>query len=375
MLHVRDTFETLCHKIDLHDPLVSAKVLGVDYDKMSMEDFVHHHGGKETALRTVTVWTKAMLGLEPREVSALFFLAYCKSSGGIMQMRSDERDGGQFLRLAEGKKQLPFQFLLHICSASSYLGTQSFSKKMTALVPQGTVHLNSPVISIDDNGSIVTVATSRRTFRAKRVILSIPSVLYKTIMFQPPLPAAKDKLVNNTVHGHLSKVFLAYRTPWWREHGCCGLTQSLTGLVAVTRDTSNDKAGHYSLLGFIAGDAGRTWSKLPAQQRRQAVIDHFCSVFDGVAEEIPEPVDYIEQMWWNEPFSQGCPCPAMPPGLMTQVGGDVTGLLMERHGNVHFVGTEMADVWRGYMDGAVRSGEKGANEVLGFLKNTTYSKL
>jgi monoamine oxidase len=228
------------------------------------------------------------------------------------------------------------------------------------------VHLNSPVISMDDNGTIVTVLTSRRTFRAQRVILSIPSVLYKTVLFQPTLPPSKDKLVNSTIHGHLSKVFLAYKSPWWRDHGCCGLTQSLTGLVAVTRDTSNDKAGEYSLLGFIAGDAGRAWSELPAQERRRAVIDHFRDVFKNpiMAEEIPEPIDYIEQRWWDEPFSQGCPCPAMPPSLMTEVSGDVTRLLRQRHGNVYFVGTEMADVWRGYMEGAVRSGERGAEEVL-----------
>lgn len=32
--------------------------------------------------------------------------------------------------------------------------------------------------------------------------------------------------------------------------------------------------------------------------------------------------------------------------------------------NVHFCGTESATVWQGYMDGAVQSGERVANEVL-----------
>jgi monoamine oxidase len=115
MIQVRDTFESLCHKIDLRDPLASVKALGVNYDKLNMEDFVRHHGGKETALRTITVWTKAILGLEPREVSALFFLAYCKSGGGIMRMRSDERDGGQFLRLVDGESVL-FPAACELCA-------------------------------------------------------------------------------------------------------------------------------------------------------------------------------------------------------------------------------------------------------------------
>jgi monoamine oxidase len=103
MVEIRDQFERLCHKIDLADPVASCKALGKAYDEMSVADFVRREGGGETALATVRVWTRAMLGLESQEVSALYFLAYCKGGGGVMQMRSDRRDGGQFLRLAKGE--------------------------------------------------------------------------------------------------------------------------------------------------------------------------------------------------------------------------------------------------------------------------------
>lgn len=33
-------------------------------------------------------------------------------------------------------------------------------------------------------------------------------------------------------------------------------------------------------------------------------------------------------------------------------------------GRLHFVGTETSFEWKGYMEGAVRSGERGAAEVL-----------
>ena len=41
--------------------------------------------------------------------------------------------------------------------------------------------------------------------------------------------------------------------------------------------------------------------------------------------------------------------------------------LGRRAGRVHFAGTETADLWVGYMDGAVRSGERAAREVLAQL--------
>lgn len=53
----------------------------------------------------------------------------------------------------------------------------------------------------------------------------------------------------------------------------------------------------------------------------------------------------------------------MPPGLMSEVGADVRSSI----GGIHFVGTETAFEWRGYMEGAVRSGERGAKEVLDSL--------
>ena len=43
---------------------------------------------------------------------------------------------------------------------------------------------------------------------------------------------------------------------------------------------------------------------------------------------------------------------------------DFEHVLRAHSGRVHFVGTETAYEWKGYMEGAVRSGERGAQEVL-----------
>lgn len=43
---------------------------------------------------------------------------------------------------------------------------------------------------------------------------------------------------------------------------------------------------------------------------------------------------------------------------------DYSRALREPFYNVHFCGTESATEWQGYMDGAVESGERCANEVL-----------
>jgi monoamine oxidase len=71
-------------------------------------------------------------------------------------------------------------------------------------------------------------------------------------------------------------------------------------------------------------------------------------------------IGMFEQRWALEPWSQGCPCPVMGPGLLSELGHT----LRAPSGLVHLVGTETAYEWKGYMEGAVRSGKRGAEEVI-----------
>lgn len=96
MVEVRDLVERLCHQIDLRNPQ------NADWDSVTLEDFIKQNGGGPTALGTATLWTRGLLGIEPRELSALYFLDYVKSGGGLMLTRSDMKHGGQFLRVRQG---------------------------------------------------------------------------------------------------------------------------------------------------------------------------------------------------------------------------------------------------------------------------------
>lgn len=98
MVALRDKTEEVCQTLDIHDPVRT----GGHLDHLTFADWIKSQGGGETALASATVWTRAMLGLEPTELSALYFLNYCKSGGGLMQMRSDKKGGGQYLRLVKG---------------------------------------------------------------------------------------------------------------------------------------------------------------------------------------------------------------------------------------------------------------------------------
>lgn len=352
-VRIRDLTESTCQAVDVfhpNDPTL---------DNISFERWLTENEAGPKSIAMATIWTRAMLGVEPSDVSALYFLNYCKSGGGLMQMRSDSEHGGQYLRIREG--------------------TQAFSKGLAASLPVNTVWLSTPVVSITETESAITVTSKsgvrRHDFRARKVILSLPTTMYKTISFSPPLSPSKRLLSDSTRYGYYTKAILIFSQPFWRDAGFCGLGQSLTGPANVIRDTSVDTDSHFDLTCFLVGGDGRAWSALPEPDKTPALLKQVADLFvNGDVEAVTKLfLERVENEWIFEEYAGwGCPCPSMPPGLLGTVGD----ALREMHGGVHFVGTETAGEWKGYMEGAVRSGIRGAKAVLEELKGAkTTAKL
>jgi monoamine oxidase len=250
---------------------------------------------------------------------------------------------------------------------TSIPGTQSFSTKMAESMVPGSVMLEAPVSRISQTRSGATVTTEDGTkYHCKKVIVSVPTPVYKDLVFSPPLPLDKLQYSSSTTLGYYAKMILLWDQPWWRELGYCGMTQSFVGPAAVTRDTSDEKFGQFSLTCFITGEPGRAWSKLSASSRKENVLAQLVILFGPENESrIRAPTEVFEQEWSKDQWSRGCPCPYTPPNIITEVGT----ALRASFGAIHFVGTETSFEWKGYMEGAIRSGERGAIEVCDALRS------
>lgn len=129
------------------------------------------------------------------------------------------------------------------------------------------------------------------------------------------------------------------------------------GPVFITFDVSPGPTGPGILLGFT--DA-RTFDPLPADARRSRALECFAALFGDAA---LTPIDYVDHRWGAEAFAPGGPTAAVPPGSWTTYGH----LLRQPVGGIFWAGTETADEWTGFLDGAVRSGRRAAAEVNGLL--------
>lgn len=185
-------------------------------------------------------------------------------------------------------------------------GTQSLSLGLVGLLKPDSILLRSPVRFVEQTSQGVHVISARGNFLCKRLIVSVPTPLYKEISFNPPLPQAKLELSQRNKLGYINKVLVRYASPWWREHNLCGMLQSFTGPVAVSRDSSTDEVGQYSLTCFCAGDLGRGLSKLTQADRFKAVAEHIKETL-GSGVTVPDPIGIEEHEWSKDQWAQGCP--------------------------------------------------------------------
>lgn len=243
------------------------------------------------------------------------------------------------------------------------LGNQTISKKLAEELGSKSVFLSKPVASVtqyEGGHGVVVITQSGESFHGRKAIISVPTTLYPTITFNPPLPAKKTALSDNTVMGYYSKTIFVFREPWWQNAGLSGILDSEVGPISFTRDTSIPADDQWSITCFIVGERGRQWSKLSRAARHKQAWDQFSHTFGKYVNNIPEPTNTLEMEWAKQGFFLGAPCPVMTPGILTTMGTE----LATPFGDVHFVGTETSTVWRGYMEGAVRSGQRGGAEVV-----------
>ncbi|CZR59697.1 related to amine oxidase [flavin-containing] B [Phialocephala subalpina] len=365
---IRDLLDKLSLELDIESPANGDAVRVAQYDSETVEEFVVREGFGKAAQAAVAIWCRVMFGLEASDLSALYYLWYVRSAGGLLVTRGEKKHGGQYLRMRNG--------------------TQSFSKHLAAELKSGAVRLSTPVKKITQTGSGVLVeADNGLEIQCKRAIISVPSPSYKWIAFEPPLPEEKQLLSERVNFGHTLKVILVYPTSWWREYGLCGFAQSSAGPISVCRDTSVDPDGQYSLTCFVSAEPGKRWIKLSKEARKTSVVEQIAKMFgpacavkstdpstlEAVTEIAKNPAEIFYHDWSADEWSQGCPCPALPPrpnGIL-----DLAPALKSSVSALHFAGTETSNIWRGYMEGAVRSGERAADEVVNAIRAKVAAKI
>jgi monoamine oxidase len=280
---------------------------------------------------------QAVWAAEPADLSLLHVLFYTHSAGGF-DLLLDTEGGAQQDRFVGG--------------------SQRISIRMAEQCGDGVVHLSHPVKRIEHgDGGVRVSAGEGVTPTGKAVIVALPPTLTSRIAYDPPLPGHRDQLTQRMPQGSVIKCMAIYDEPFWRDDGLSGMATSDIGPAKIVFDNSPPDGSPGVLLGFLEGERARVIGRLPAEERRRLIVDGFERLFGPKAS---KPANFIERSWAEEEWTRGCYGCYMPPGAWTSFGDALRAPI----GRIHWAGAETATVWNGYMDGAVQSGVRAAEEAL-----------
>jgi monoamine oxidase len=279
---------------------------------------------------------EAVWAAQPEDMSLLHVLFYIHSAG-TLELLFDTEGGAQQDRFAGGSQLIPIRMAEELGAERLVLG--------------------APVRRVEHGADGVTVHADGAVARGRRAILAIAPTLAGRIAYDPPLPGYRDQLTQRMPLGTVVKCMALYPEPFWRSEGLSGQGMSDRGPVRLTFDNSPPDGSPGVLLGFLEGRHARELGRLRPEERRAAVIDCFTRLFGPRA---ANPDDYVERLWAEEEWTRGCYGCHMPPGAWTGYGP----ALRPPIGPLHWAGAEYAQVWNGYMDGAVRSGDAAAAELI-----------
>jgi len=337
---VRWQFARLARRVPIDRPWDAPNAAKLD--AISLNDWLTSVRASSTTLDLMAIMSRVTWGAEPDEISMLHAVRYVKAAGGLDRM----------LDTVGGAQQDRFP-----------AGTQQMAIKMAQALGDRVV-LDAVVggIEYDDE---VAVTSSAGTVTAAAALVAIPPQHRANIVFSPGLPTEHQRLTRQWPQGSLSKAYAVYDTPFWRADGRSGEAVSDTGPVFITFDVSPDgpnetAEGPGILLGFVDS---RGFDELPPGQRREQAIAGFAMLFGDAAR---RPIDYLDHCWGTEEFAPGGPTAAVPPGSWSTVGP----WLRRPVGPIFWAGTETADEWTGFLDGAVRSGQRAAAELAAYLART-----
>ncbi len=310
----------------------------LELDGMTLETWRNRFVKSKAVRGVMDAAIRVIFGAEAADMSALFFLQYLSSGGGLLRL-AEIRGGAQQDRFVEG--------------------AQTISTRLAEKLG-GAVRLGAPVIRIEHGERGVEVVTARGRVRAERVVVAVPPPLAARIHYEPGLPPRRDFLTQRHAMGATVKVLATYETPFWRDKGYSGEVVSTHGPMSVVFDNTTHDGAQPALLGFVVGSRARGFAAHAEDARRDTILENLVRYFGRAA---AFPTEYREMNWSTEVWSRGCPVAVAAPGALVDEGDAARAPI----GRIHFAGTESAREWMGYLEGALEAAERASAEVLAAL--------
>ncbi len=249
-------------------------------------------------------------------------------------------------------------------------GVQQLVHRLAARLPDGAVVLEHDVTDLSAGSAGVTVsmvdaADRERQVSCECVVVAIPPRLaWAGITFSPALPPALADVMQATPTwmANAVKCIAVYESPFWRDAGLSGLAFSQAGPLFEVHDGCSADGSTAALWGFLS--PSHDVRDLGVDRRRELVFEQLGRLFGPAA---ADPVQYLERDWSDDPYTNDA---VVWLGDLSALGHPAFSE-PRFDGRLVWAGAETSAAGAGHMEGAVRSGQRAAAQVLARLTGGT----
>ena len=197
---------------------------------------------------------------------------------------------------------------------------------------------------------------------ADLIICAIPFTTLREVRVDLELPPRLHAMIDELHYGANAKTLVGFDRPFWHDRQASGVVYTDRTLQLVWDNTAMQGVQGAGLTMYSGGSTCRMLMSLPKEEARLMLLDSLASIWPAAED---HPARRFERMNWPQaPFVKGS-YSSFGPGQWSAFYGIGSSSV---NGTLFFAGEHTDEEFRGYMNGAARSGRVAAEKVLEGLR-------
>ena len=221
------------------------------------------------------------------------------------------------------------------------------------------VHMRTQVVAISQSDKKVqvhlrAVSGTESEMSADYLVCAVPATMLRDIPCNPPLPSEQREAIVRLQYGRATRTILQFERRFWHQRG--KLKAFGTDLpIGAVWEGNEEQPGPHGILSLLAGGSASV-------ETRQLIAN-------GGVQQLTQQLAWLGASdrpvlasrvisWEDDPWARGGYAyfdPSYDPAWRLW--------LSKPHGRMLFAGEHTSIQWQGYMNGAVESGLRAAQEV------------
>jgi monoamine oxidase len=245
--------------------------------------------------------------------------------------------GGIFYEIAGGNDQLASAFKKRV--------KKQFKKQSIVLrIEQNEEGVR---VTYDNKGEIKTIT-------ADRAVCALPFSILKNIEVSPPFPEDKQRAINELKLTPVTRTFLEFRQRQWERDGYDGFGYTDLSIQNTYSPTLTQTGQRGLLASYTGGQRALDLGAMSERDRQDMVLRRMGDLFNGLSNLYETGTSHV---WHEDEWARGAFTYFEP----TQMTG-LLPIAQRVEGRIHFAG-EHTSAWHGWMQGALESANRAADEI------------